>query len=124
MQKLLIDSSVIVRYLKNGSGILESLFGHYDLYVSEISLLEMQANKRASNEQVSKQLQLFMTKKFKTVQVDQKVLLKAAELLRSLDTLSLCHAIIAATSFSENIPLVTYDIDIFDQVPEIQLVEL
>ncbi len=124
MQKLLIDTSVIVKYLKNGSGILESLFGTYELYISEISVLEILANKRAANEQVSKQLHLFMTKKFKPVPVDEKVLIKASELLRNLDTLSLAHAIVAATSFTEEIPLVTYDLEIFDQVPEIQLVEL
>lgn len=124
MQKLLIDTSVIVKYLKNGSGILESLFGNYELYISEISILEILANKRAANEQVSKQLYLFMTKKFKPVSADEKVLIKASELLRSLDTLSLAHAIIAATTFTEAIPLVTYDLEIFDQVPEIQLVEL
>jgi predicted nucleic acid-binding protein len=123
MQELLIDSTIIIEYLKNGSGILSKIMDSYKLNISLVTYTELLATKRASNGNVNRQIRDFISEHFELKSVTTEIASRAGDLLRELD-ITLAHAYIAATAIEYDYPLLTYDIKTFDQVPELKLVEI
>lgn len=123
MQQLLVDTSVLVEYFKNGGGILGSILDSYELYCSPISYTELLAGKRAANAAVAKQIADFISQKMKVVPITDTTAKSAASILREQE-ITLAHALIAAAAIEKDIPLLTYDLKVFDQIPNLKLVDL
>ncbi len=123
MQELLIDSTVIVEYLKNGSGILTKIMDSYKLDISLVTYTELLGSKRSANVNVNRQIRDFISEHFELKPINTEIAARAGDLLRDLDV-TLAHAYIAATAIEYDLPLLTYDIKTFDQVPELKLVDV
>lgn len=123
MEKLLIDTNVIIRYLKSADGVLADIMGSYALCISALTVAELLASKRAGNEIARAQLEDFLTKNFTVMPVETRIAGRAGELLRDLD-IALAHAVVAATAMHHDLPLVTYELKTFDNIPDLKIVEL
>jgi|GEM_PF-6604244 len=124
MDKLLIDTNVIIKYLKSADGILADVMGSYTLCICAITVAELLASKRAGSETARAQILDFITQNFTVIALDLKIAEKAGELVRELDSITLAHASIAATAMVLDLPLVTYELKTFDNIPDLKIVEL
>lgn len=124
MDKLLIDTNIIIKYLKSADGILADVMGAYALCISSITVSELLSSKRAGSEMARAQILDFITQNFTVIAVDIKIAEKSGELLREIDSITLGHSIVAATAMVLDLPLVTYELKTFDNIPDLKIVEL
>lgn len=123
MEKLIIDTNVIIRHLKGGEGILSDLLGGYKLYISAVTILELMGAKRAGNKSVQEELSKFLKENFEVVAVSEAIALRAGEIVRDVD-IAAVHSIIAATAIEQDLPLLTYEVATFDNIPDLKIVEI
>lgn len=123
MEQLLIDTNIIVEYLKKKEGLLSQIWDHYKLFVSPVAIAELMASKKSGTEEFRKEITELVSKRFEVLPTTQEVAEKAGELLRELD-ISFAQAITAATALNKEMPLVTYDLTTYDQVPDLKLVDI
>jgi predicted nucleic acid-binding protein len=123
MQKLLVDANIVTEYLKSNEGILAALLNKYDLYLSVVSYTELLASHRAADPGVFKQISDFVEGNFTLLPITEKIATSAPALLRSLD-IALADAYLAATALTHDLPLLTLEMKVFDQVPNLKLVDI
>ncbi len=123
MQKLLVDTTIIVEYLKTGKGVLGSVMDTYTLFIPMVVYTELLAIKRAENDNVSRQIRDFISDNFELIQINSTIAATAGKVLRDYEV-TLAHSLIAATALEEDIPLLTYDMHIFDRVANLKLVDI
>lgn len=124
MEKLLIDTNVISRYLKSGEGILADIIDNgYELMITPTVITELKTASKANNETTAKQIDEFIAANFQVITIDKAVGEKAGEILRSLE-ITLASAYQAAAALKHDIPLLSYDIKTFDQVPDLKLIDI
>jgi predicted nucleic acid-binding protein len=123
MDRLLIDTNVIVRYLRGSEGILADILGSYKLAISAVTVAELMATKRANDKFAADKMMEFIQENFEIIPVSKDIAAKAGELLRELD-IAFVHAVVATTALHEDLPLVTYEIKTFDNIPDLKIVDL
>lgn len=124
MDKILIDTSVIVRYLKSADGILADILGNgYKLAISSVSITELMATGRASNPEAHKKMEDFVNDNFEVIEISGEIANRAGDLIRQLD-ITLGQSCIAAVALEQDLPLLTYEFKIFDSIPDLKLIDL
>lgn len=124
MEQILIDISVAVRYLKTADGILAEILGNgYVLCISSELIVELMASRRASDPKAHQELKNFIDDNFKVINVDEAIASKAGDLIRTLD-ITLGQALVAATSLEKDMPLLTYELKVFDSIPDLKLIDI
>jgi predicted nucleic acid-binding protein len=124
MQALLVDANMITEYLKSDKeAILADILGEYKLCISAVTYTELLASKVAHEAEYQSKITDLIAQNFELIPVNAEIAMQAAELLRTVET-TLAHAYIAATAINKDIPLLTYDFKVFDQVPNLKLVDL
>jgi predicted nucleic acid-binding protein len=123
MDKILVDTSVIVRYLKTNDGILPDILGSYTLLVSVVTLTELLASAKAADQKAKAEMRNFLVDNFQIVPLSEEIALHAADIVRGQDA-TLAQSYIAATSIKHDAPLLTYELKVFDAVPDLQLIDL
>lgn len=123
MDKILLDSTILIKHFQDGNSIIDSLLGQYDFGISTITRAELLASKTLTDISNREKVDGFLTDKLSQHEFSKEMAQKAGELLRDLD-ISLAHATVAATALVLDVPLLTLDIKIFDQVPNLKLVDL
>lgn len=119
MEQLLVDPNLIVKYLESGDGLLPQIWDHYQLYTPTTTITELLASGKADKEKALK----LIGERVKIIEIDAKIAEKAAEILTELE-ISLADALIAATAIVKDMPLVTYDLNTFDLIPDLKLVDI
>lgn len=123
MDTLLVDATIVIEHLKKNKSLLISVYDHYSLLMSVVTFAELLSAKKAGNSNVNREIRDFVSEYFELVNVDQEIAKYAADLLRSKE-ITLAHALIAATAIQKEIPLLTYDIEVFDRIPHLKLVDI
>lgn len=123
MDKILLDSTILIKHFQDGNSIIDSLLGQYDFGISTITRAELLASKTLTDISNREKVDGFLQNQLSQHEFSKEMAEKAGELLRDLD-ISLAHATVAATALVLDVPLLTLDIKIFDQVPNLKLVDL
>lgn len=120
MQKLLIDTDVIVDYLRTQSGTIIEIVklqeaDKAEIYISTVTILELVSGKTGDKD-IEKIKQLLET--FISVPLDQRLAEFSGRQRRNLsNTLSLSDLIIGSTAVWLKAKLVTRNMKHFDQIP-------
>ena len=120
---VVVDTGIIVEYLKTGKGSLPSVYEKYNMIISVATFVEILASKTFEDESLKKEVLSFIDKYFKVRETSQKMGSKAAELIREKG-ISLAEALTAATALDGAYPVLTDDEKTFGDIPGIELMKL
>ena len=120
---VLVDTGIIVEYLKTGKGVLPSAYENYEMVISAATFTELLASKTFDDEALKKEVLEFCEKYFSVKEVGTETALKAAEVLRNSDV-TLATAYIAATALERNIKILTDDQKKFNGVAEVSFLKM
>jgi predicted nucleic acid-binding protein len=120
---VLIETDVIVDYLKTGKGSLPSIYEKYTMIISASTFSEVLASQTFTDEGLMKEVMEFIDKYFTVREYDKKTAMKAAELLRKNDNLTLGAAITAATSITEKVKMYTEDRSVYQNIEGVEFLD-
>lgn len=103
---VLVDTGIIVEYLKTGKGVLPSAYENYEMVISSATYTELLASKTFEDEALMKEVLEFCEKYFSVKEIKDTTALKAAEVLRN-STVTLATAYVAAAALENNIKVLT-----------------
>lgn len=122
--KLVIDTSILIDYLRGGRR-WEELLGKLDkdakLYLPTIVIFELFSGKSTTNHDTASKINEFL-KFFQKVELNERIARRAGELFRDMNkNLGAPDYIIAATAVELNATLVTLNIGHFAQITHLAL---
>ncbi len=124
MNKVLLDSSVIIDFLrvknKNSTILGQVANKNYKLYISIISHTELYAGKRIWRLKRARKELEFVLSGIEVLNID-KIISKNAGKIRSDYNLEIADAIIAATVLSHKLALATLNIKDFEKINGLKL---
>lgn len=120
--QILVDTNVIVQYLKSGKGLLPTVYETFEMQISAASLTELLASKTFEDESLLKEVIDFVDKYFTIKEVSREIATKAAELIRQHE-LSIAASYIVATAIITGTPLLSEASDQYRMVEELKLHE-
>ncbi|MFS8130937.1 MAG: type II toxin-antitoxin system VapC family toxin [Candidatus Dojkabacteria bacterium] len=112
---VLVDTGIIVEYLRTGKGVLPSAYESYEMVISAATFTELLASKTFEDEALKKEVLEFCDKYFSVKDVTSDTAMKAAEVLRTSDV-TLATAFLAATALENGIKVLTDDEKKFSSV--------
>jgi len=120
---ILVDTDIIVQYLKTGKGVLPSAYEKYTMQISAATYSELLASKTFNDTNLEKEVLEFVDKYFTVKEVNKRISHEAAKLIREYE-LNLASAYVAATALTEGVQLLTEDKKTFGKVPGMQFIDL
>src|SRR5258708_13877481 len=93
---ILVDTGIIVQYLKTGKGILPTAYEKYKMVISAATYAELLASKTFQDENLEKEVLDFVDKYFTIRDVSKKIAHEAARIMR-VNEISFAAACVAAT---------------------------
>lgn len=118
--QILVDTNVIVQYLKTGKGLLPTVYEKYEMLISSATLTELLASKTFEDASLLTEVVEFVDKYFTIKEVNREIASKAAEIIRSYGV-NLATAYIAATSIVNNMPLLSEDDSAYKEIDDIKM---
>lgn len=115
----LIDSNIIIYSASKEYSYLRDLFKEENIFVSEISLLEVLGYGSITNEQEKYFNAVFSI--VNKIPVTTEIILNAIE-LRKINKLSVGDSIIAASAIALNLSLLTNNVSDFKKVKSLQII--
>lgn len=119
---IVIDSDIIISYLKTGSGKLTDAYEKYSMKVTPLTYTEILASSTFSDSKLESDVKSFLSEYFTVEDVTEEIAIKAAELIRKKKDITLAHAFVAATAVSLNVALLTDRDSIYDGVDGLKMV--
>ena len=122
MEKVILDTNILIEILKGNEKILSFLDNFDNFYISAISKMELFYGALNKKELIS--LDKFVNS-FNIIEINEKISLKATKLIFTYaksHTLTIPDALIAATSICSKIPLFTLNLKDFRYIDEIKLI--
>lgn len=120
---IIVDSNIIVQYLKTGKGVLPTAYEKYTMYVSAATFTELLASKTFIDDNLEKEVLDFVDKYLTVKDVSKKVAHEAARLLREYD-ITLATAYIAATCIVEGMSLLTEEPGAFAGIAGVSMLNM
>lgn len=124
MKKILLDSSVIIDFLrrknKEDSLLYKFTVESYQLSISIITHAELYSGSRVwENKEDARELQIVL-QGIKILPINENISKKAGQ-IRAIYKVALLDALIAATALENKLKLVTLNIKDFEKVPKLTL---
>ena len=120
---ILVDTDIIIQYLKTGKGVLPSAYEKYTMAISAATYAELLSSKTFNDTNLEKEVLEFVDKYFTIREVSKKTAHEAAKLVREHE-LNLATAFIAATALIENVQILTEDKKTFGKIPGVKFIDL
>ena len=120
--QILVDTNVIVQYLKSGKGLLPTVYEKYEMLISAVTLTELLASKTFEDASLQKEVIEFVDKYFTIKEINREIASKAAELIRVYGV-NLATSYIAATSIVNNMPLLSESDEHYKMISEVKMHE-
>lgn len=116
--KILIDANIIIYSVQKEQKSLRKWLKDYVLVVSSITHLEVLGYHKITPELIDKMKQFFSN--CDVIDISDEII-NTAIILRQQKSMSVCDAIIAATSLEENLKLVTANVRDFKHINKLDL---
>jgi predicted nucleic acid-binding protein len=120
---IIVDTDIIVQYLRTGKGILPAAYEKYSMVISVSTFSELLASTTFKDAGLEKEVLEFVEKYFTIKDMNKEIAHSAAKLIRE-HGLTLATAYTAATAMSESAPILTEDKNTFNKIPNISFVAL
>lgn len=120
---IIVDSNIIIQYLKTGKGVLPTAYEKYTMYISAATFSELLASKTFVDDNLEKEVLDFVDKYLTIKEIDKKVAHEAARLLREYD-ITLATSYVAATCITEGMKLLTEDASSFSGISGVSLLSM
>lgn len=120
---IMVDTDIIVEYLKTGKGLLPTAYEKYKMVISSVNYIELLASKTFTDSDLEKEVLEFVEKYFEVLDVNQEISDLAGKLLREND-LTLSTAIIAASAVTNKVALLTESKDKYKGIENLEFVSL
>lgn len=122
--KLVVDTSVLIDYLRGGSRwkeILSELEEGVEFYMPTIVIFELFAGESSKNSDKLKEIKHFLTF-FTQIELNQDIAKRAGEIYRDISrTLDLPDYLIAASALEIGAQVLTFNIKHFKQIPGLKI---
>lgn len=112
---VLVDTGIIVEYLRTGKGVLPAAYENYEMVISAATFTELLASKTFEDEALKKEVLEFCEKYFSVKEITSETALKTAEVLRGSDV-TLATAFVAATALEHGVKILSDDQKKFNSV--------
>lgn len=119
---VIVDSDVIVEYLKTGKGILPTIYEKFNMIVAPSTFTELLASKTFTDETLKQEVVDFLDKYFTVQPIDKTIAVEASKLVRDYE-LTLGTAYVGAMALRTGAKLVTNDRRSFERIPGIDFLE-
>ncbi|MCS7316962.1 MAG: PIN domain-containing protein [Candidatus Dojkabacteria bacterium] len=120
---ILVDSSVIIDYLKTGKGLLPIAYENYNLAITASIVTEIFASKTLEDNSLSSEVREFIEKYFIVLDIDQEIAEKAGEILRR-SNVTMAVALLAATAIIKKYDILTSNQRDFDGIQGVSFVNI
>jgi predicted nucleic acid-binding protein len=122
-EKILVDTDIIVQYLKTGKGVLPTAYEKYEMVISAVSYTELLASKTFEDESLRKEVLEFCEKYFTIKEINSAIALRAAQVLRESEV-NLATSFIAATALEEGMKLLSEENKNFKNIKGIEMMQI
>lgn len=120
---IVVDTGVIVEYLKTGKGVLPKVYEDYTMHIPASALTELLASETFKDSSLEKEVVEFVDKYFEVKDIDRKTADEAARIIRENST-TMAVALVAATAVIEKLKLLTTDKATFQGISGVELLEV
>ncbi len=120
MQKIVLDSDIIIDFIREASSLLFALFDQVDegktkLFIPSIVVTELIAGRETKTQAGLEKLELLLSR-FGFIEMNYDISKATGILMRDHQGLNLADAIVAATTLNLNAKLATRNIKDFDMI--------
>lgn len=122
-ETIIVDTTVIVQYLKSGKGVLPIAYEKYSMVISAATFTELLASRTFEDSNLEKEVKEFVEKYFKVIEIDQEIADSSAKVIRSSEV-SLATSFVAGTAIVRKFPILTENIGSFSGIKGLDFVEL
>lgn len=122
-ETIIVDTSVIVQYLKTGKGVLPVAYEKYNMVISVATYTELLASKTFEDANLEKEVKDFVDKYFNVVEVNKTLADEAAKLIRASEV-SLAISYVAATAIQKGYSILSEDKRSFSGINGLNFVEI
>jgi predicted nucleic acid-binding protein len=120
---IIVDTGIIVQYLKTGKGVLPEAYEKYEMNISAATYAELLASQTFQDENLEKEVLEFCEKYFSIKDVTAEIALKAADIVRK-NGANLAVSLIAATAIVNKVKLLTDDAKTFSGIEGLELMSM
>ncbi len=122
-ETIIVDTSVIVQYLKTGKGVLPIAYEKYNMVISIATYTELLASRTFEDANLEKEVKDFVDKYFNVVEVNKTLADEAAKVIRNTEV-SLAVSYVAATAMQKGYSVLTEDKGNFSGIKGLNFVEI
>jgi len=122
-ETIIVDTSVIVQYLKTGKGVLPVAYEKYNMVISVATYTELLASKTFEDANLEKEVKDFVDKYFNVVEVNKTLSDEAAKLIRASEV-SLAISYVAATAIQKGYAILSEEKRSFSGINGLNFIEI
>ena len=122
-ETILVDTGVIVEYLKTGKGVLPTAYEQYEMVISAVTYTELLASKTFEDSALKDEVLEFCEKYFTIIEINEEIALKAADVIRTSE-MTLANAYIAATALVKGIKILSDEEKKLDKVEGVEFLSI
>lgn len=120
---IIVDTNIIVQYLKTGKGSLPVAYEKFNMIISAATYSELLASRTFEDSNLEKEVKDFVDKYFNVEDITREIADEAAKIVRETEV-SLAVAYIAATGIIKGYDLLTEDRRAFNGIKRLNFVEV
>lgn len=122
-ETIIVDTTVIVQYLKTGKGVLPIAYEKYNMVISSATYTELLASRTFEDANLEKEVKDFVDKYFTVIDINKEISDAAAKVIRSTEV-SLAVSYVSAAALNKGYAILTEDKRSFSGVNGLNFVEL
>lgn len=122
-ETIIVDTTVIVQYLKTGKGVLPIAYEKYNMVISSATYTELLASRTFEDANLEKEVKDFVDKYFTVIDINKEIADEAAKVIRSTEV-SLAVSYVSAAALNKGYSVLTEDKRSFSGVKGLNFVEL